>query len=1143
MIKWRALSFGGLFLAFLWIVLGIPSHGRAAGGTITGVVLDSRETPDHHQALLITIQGPRSVKVDDLRLAVTERWLNGLIDARLPEGWERSAEDKTLSLHGPGVSCPAYLRLDSSVRPPDKMGVEVFEQGDRLFRDKKLTVNFRPPVQTRDDLSSVLRLPRYMVPDDMVTFKPLDPAGTPIGGKWTVAGLEVPYSPEAGDYEFRLPAALEKGAAVSASYTDPFGFRLYDTPALPDISFGPSPAAGPPRLAAATPMVLWGDTVAVTGYFPDLKSRHGLLLNGGPVPDLFSSSSLGLVIGLGDAVKPGVQTLGCDPAAGFADKVELPVTVIDVQGDVDRNKLMRGESTPLRLKVVGTDDPVELHLVNDTPRIISLSGGDDQVVRTSGGADNDARRTVRGLKRGDFNLTYTLTLDAWPKMMSLPSVSIPLESAAFIPENFFDEFMDQLRRTREDFYKAKDRLSEGDPEGPDLLRKSKEAFQRLKDKLAEGVKSGEIGEETNKVATRVIDDYLKEADEALSHPPPVRPAAVATSESGPQPQSTITSTPPSLYARMTDGWLEPTQGVWQDDDIFEDLPGKQLTRLGPGRWRAELKMVVGRPAVAIGIRDKGRDTIRIEGLTNGTTAVPVRFRLKLRDGAGERVVYTQPRSNNEIPIDGPPGAERTFSATILADTGLPPFSDFKISQAGPYTLTAELIRDDGSETGLAVSVEGEAIQTYGPRVRFIPVFFSPPQASGWPEAFAEAAQRLRTKCDKEIPMYYPLDAGGLPTSSEPARTMVVAEPNPGFFARLLSKVGLTAAKSKERQDADNLRAVLAQRLGTETSLNGTDKAVVLLSNDDFDRIWPGGTAEAASLSRKLMVVHLDSEASTVAHELVHTMPFLWSSDQMVQEFHKDYHNRNDHNYGNGLQVMDFHWRRNHISAVMGSAGYLKWITQATYYHLLEEFRQRPDPDQVLVRGYLARNGDRGAGSLSPGYQVQGERGLTAATVPNGGWGLILRDEAGNSLGTFPFAVSWWIPDFEAETDVVSFVERVPDLPETRTAELVGPGGLLDRKTVSQNPPSVQIDPLSTDLGAARRAGRLSLTWKASDPDGDKLLFTVLYSGDDGRNWRVVFYEQEEPRAEIPIYWHPRKVRLRVVASDGWHSRSDEVGLE
>lgn len=58
------------------------------------------------------------------------------------------------------------------------------------------------------------------------------------------------------------------------------------------------------------------------------------------------------------------------------------------------------------------DPPVQLTVANQTPEVIALEGGALQLVTTSGGADNVTTRQVRGVMRGNFNITYSLNQPA-----------------------------------------------------------------------------------------------------------------------------------------------------------------------------------------------------------------------------------------------------------------------------------------------------------------------------------------------------------------------------------------------------------------------------------------------------------------------------------------------------------------------------------------------------------------------------------------------------------------------------------------------------------------------------------------------------------------------------------------------------------
>ena len=82
--------------------------------------------------------------------------------------------------------------------------------------------------------------------------------------------------------------------------------------------------------------------------------------------------------------------------------------VVTVIGTIDSEKLLRGESTQMRLLVQGTDQPLELTITNRSPAQIRIAGGEDQSVMSSGGANNEIRRDVQALQPGNYDIGYTL---------------------------------------------------------------------------------------------------------------------------------------------------------------------------------------------------------------------------------------------------------------------------------------------------------------------------------------------------------------------------------------------------------------------------------------------------------------------------------------------------------------------------------------------------------------------------------------------------------------------------------------------------------------------------------------------------------------------------------------------------------------
>jgi hypothetical protein len=105
---------------------------------------------------------------------------------------------------------------------------------------------------------------------------------------------------------------------------------------------------------------------------------------------------------------PGLHRLSAGSAA------PLPFNVVAIVGSLDQNRLWRGESTDMRLQVLGPSEALDLRVENRTPDIIELEGGLDQMLKTPGGTDNSVRRKDKGILRGNFTIDYTLDLGPCP---------------------------------------------------------------------------------------------------------------------------------------------------------------------------------------------------------------------------------------------------------------------------------------------------------------------------------------------------------------------------------------------------------------------------------------------------------------------------------------------------------------------------------------------------------------------------------------------------------------------------------------------------------------------------------------------------------------------------------------------------------
>ncbi|MFN8613689.1 MAG: hypothetical protein U0931_39510 [Vulcanimicrobiota bacterium] len=113
-----------------------------------------------------------------------------------------------------------------------------------------------------------------------------------------------------------------------------------------------------------------------------------------------------------------VQVVGADGAASYS----LPFECIpSVRLMVEKNPLGVGESTTARFQVYHSEQPLMVFFKNASPGIVNFPGGNQQSLRTSGGADNHAVFSVVGIqgnrlydvdyswgKRSDEKVEWTL---------------------------------------------------------------------------------------------------------------------------------------------------------------------------------------------------------------------------------------------------------------------------------------------------------------------------------------------------------------------------------------------------------------------------------------------------------------------------------------------------------------------------------------------------------------------------------------------------------------------------------------------------------------------------------------------------------------------------------------------------------------
>ena len=359
---------------------------------------------------------------------------------------------------------------------------------------------------------------------------------------------------------------------------------------------------------------------------------------------------------------------------------------------------------------------------------------------------------------------------------------------------------------------------------------------------------------------------------------------------------TVTLEPTRCPTSGIGGWFEPSPGVWQDDYTFADKPGKQLKKISPVEYVAELKMIAGRDTLLFGIRgtddsqaDWNRSSIVIGGTSTGTTVEWLHFEFFLN---GTRIYKDDERQ--PVFLNGPCGESQDFQASIdfLDSTvGLPPPGEkpFRIPE-GPYVLEAKLVTEGGVRTGLKVTVTGESVVTDGPVTHFVPVIVCP-QSAIRSQSLVDRTAAMATDFSDNVRENYPLPnrADALPTASHPLQDYSslpddVDEDGTLFLNRIVDPVNVMRDKRREV-----LTAAITSDLKAGAMLAGAERVVVVLENDQYDIIASG---EAFAESTKLMIARWNAEHYDVAHEIVHTLPrHLWSASEMSSDCGLNYHNR------------------------------------------------------------------------------------------------------------------------------------------------------------------------------------------------------------------------------------------------------------
>jgi len=185
---------------------------------------------------------------------------------------------------------------------------------------------------------------------------------------------------------------------------------------------------------------------------------------------------------------------------------------------------------------------------------------------------------------------------------------------------------------------------------------------------------------------------------------------------------------------------------------------------------------------------------------------------------------------------------------------------------------------------------------------------------------------------------------------------------------------------------------------------------------------------------------------------------------------------------------------------------------------------------LMVSGVIYSDTQRVA--FTPVYPLGS---LARPDIDEGGdYCLEERASTGFTLVRQCFQPSFSNYELGAITNEAYFIRTLPQVSGAVEIVLTHGGEVLGQVRASNFAPTVRlIRPNGGEVWPAE--GTYTVSWEASDGDGDALKFSLYYSPDDGASWSPVALDVEGNQYTVTLSLYPgsERARFKVVASDGF----------
>lgn len=241
----------------------------------------------------------------------------------------------------------------------------------------------------------------------------------------------------------------------------------------------------------------------------------------------------------------------------------------------------------------------------------------------------------------------------------------------------------------------------------------------------------------------------------------------------------------------------------------------------------------------------------------------------------------------------------------------------------------------------------------------------------------------------------------------------------------------------------------------------------------------------------------------------------------------------------------------------------EWMSDFTYEAIMDTMQAQPAAaaaadhlreqdrvDRLLIAGTI--HSMTGEATLNPIFVVPNAGAVEPRIA--GAYTIVLRDQSGMELARYPFTPQPFhygpplpIADaqgFDTMEGFFGFHEFVPYHMGVTTVAIESPAGvLLTAITAQPGRPSVVLTAPTADQIITDKS--ITVTWAASDPDGEAMVYHLQYTIDEGASWETIARNLTTTQFTVETGYLRQGAapRFRVWASDGIHTGIAEMEAE